>query len=94
MDVPRTHPDVPLFSLAPVHRVRALRVPSGLPAAQLVTPAPVTRCVQSLERILYVWGVRHPATRYVQGMNDLASPIYVAFLSGYVGACRQGGGGE
>lgn len=28
-----------------------------------------------LERILYVWSVRHPASGYVQGMNDLLTPI-------------------
>lgn len=32
------------------------------------------------ERILYVWAVRHPASGYVQGMNDLVTPFFVVFL--------------
>ncbi|KAL5632160.1 hypothetical protein ACGC1H_000240 [Rhizoctonia solani] len=41
---------------------------------------------QSLERILYVWAVRHPASGYVQGINDLATPFYQIFLSAYIDA--------
>ena len=40
--------------------------------------APVQRC---LERLLYVWAVKHPASGYVQGINDLATPLLVVFLS-------------
>ena len=32
------------------------------------------------ERILFVWSVRHPASGYVQGMNDLLQPFFFAFL--------------
>lgn len=39
---------------------------------------------RSLERILYLWAVRHPASGYVQGINDLATPFFQTFLSGYV----------
>eukprot|EP00177_Eucheuma_denticulatum_P001443 GFKZ01002601.1.p1 GENE.GFKZ01002601.1~~GFKZ01002601.1.p1 ORF type:complete len:455 (+),score=41.21 GFKZ01002601.1:3499-4863(+) len=35
----------------------------------------------SLERILYVWATRHPASGYVQGMNDLVTPFVFVFLS-------------
>ncbi|CAN8075561.1 unnamed protein product [Agarophyton chilense] len=38
---------------------------------------------QSLERILYVWATRHPASGYVQGMNDLVTPFLYVFLSEY-----------
>lgn len=42
-------------------------------------------CTQrSLERILYVWAIRHPASGYVQGINDLATPFFQVFLSAYV----------
>jgi len=34
-----------------------------------------------LERILYIWAIRHPASGYVQGINDLATPFFVVFLS-------------
>jgi TBC1 domain family member 2 len=39
---------------------------------------------RSLERILYVWAVRHPASGYVQGINDLVTPFWQVFLSTYI----------
>jgi hypothetical protein len=36
---------------------------------------------KSLERILYTWAIRHPASGYVQGINDLVTPFVVVFLS-------------
>lgn len=39
---------------------------------------------RSLERILYLWAVRHPASGYVQGINDLTTPFYQTFLSSYI----------
>ncbi|KAG2397840.1 uncharacterized protein HKW66_Vig0139240 [Vigna angularis] len=38
---------------------------------------------KSLERILYAWAIRHPASGYVQGINDLVTPFLVVFLSEY-----------
>ncbi|OXA36871.1 TBC1 domain family member 22B [Folsomia candida] len=32
------------------------------------------------ERILFIWAIRHPASGYVQGMNDLVTPFFVVFL--------------
>jgi hypothetical protein len=32
------------------------------------------------ERVLFVWSVRHPASGYVQGMNDLLYPFFFVFL--------------
>jgi hypothetical protein len=49
--------------------------------------APLWSCTatqRALERILYVWAIRHPASGYVQGINDLATPFFEVFLSGYV----------
>ncbi|KAI9317749.1 rab-GTPase-TBC domain-containing protein [Dichotomocladium elegans] len=37
-----------------------------------------------LERILYQWAIRHPASGYVQGINDLVTPIFEVFLSCYI----------
>ena len=34
-----------------------------------------------MERILYMYAIRHPATGYVQGMNDLLTPFYAVFLA-------------
>ncbi|PIN26439.1 Ypt/Rab-specific GTPase-activating protein GYP1 [Handroanthus impetiginosus] len=39
---------------------------------------------KSLERILYTWAIRHPASGYVQGINDLATPFLVVFVSEYL----------
>lgn len=33
-----------------------------------------------LSRILFVWSMKHPASGYVQGINDLASPFILVFL--------------
>lgn len=53
------------------------------PAQQASADAPP----QALERILYVWAIRHPASGYVQGINDLATPFFEVFLSAYICAC-------
>lgn len=39
---------------------------------------------KSLERILYVWAIRHPASGYVQGINDLVTPFWQVFLGVYI----------
>ncbi|KAK9904760.1 hypothetical protein WJX75_002030 [Coccomyxa subellipsoidea] len=39
------------------------------------------RLQKSLERILFLWGIRHPASGYVQGINDLVTPFLAVFLS-------------
>ncbi|KAH9992617.1 rab-GTPase-TBC domain-containing protein [Russula vinacea] len=58
-------------------------VPRTRPGVQLWMQASTQRC---LERILYVWAIRHPASGYVQGINDLATPFFEVFLSAYVDA--------
>jgi len=42
------------------------------------------RLCQIFERILYIWAIRHPASGYVQGINDLVTPFFVVFLSEYI----------
>lgn len=39
------------------------------------------RIQQLMERVLYIWSVRHPASGYVQGINDLVTPFVVVLLS-------------
>lgn len=58
IDVKRTNPTMPLYSLASTQ--------------------------QSLKKILYLWAVRHPASGYVQGINDLCTPFYQIFLGNYL----------
>lgn len=52
-------------------------VPRTAPEVAFFHQAPVQK---SLERILYIWGVRHPASGYVQGINDLVTPFLAVFL--------------
>jgi hypothetical protein len=39
---------------------------------------------KSLERILYIWAIRNPATSYVQGMDDLLATWFLVHLSNHV----------
>ena len=44
-----------------------------------------TQCVQTMMiRVLFAWSMRHPASAYVQGINDLAAPILLTFLQGQI----------
>lgn len=45
----------------------------------------MSRLIQALERILYVWAIQHPESGYVQGINDLVTPFFQVFLSAYIG---------
>jgi TBC1 domain family member 2 len=56
-------------------------VPRTAPEAQLFQNDAVQR---SMTRVLYVWAVRHPASGYVQGINDLLTPFYLVFLSEHI----------
>ncbi|KAF8444604.1 RabGAP/TBC [Boletus edulis BED1] len=56
-------------------------VPRTRPGVRLWMQASTQR---SLERILYVWAIRHPASGYVQGINDLVTPFFQNFLSAYI----------
>lgn len=43
------------------------------------------RTVQVMyERILFTWAIRHPASGYVQGMNDLVTPFFIVFLKDFI----------
>lgn len=35
---------------------------------------------EMFKRILFIWAIRHPASGYVQGINDLVTPFYIVFL--------------
>eukprot|EP00798_Chlamydomonas_sp_ICE-L_P021939 gene21939-28985_t len=53
-------------------------VPRTAPNVAFFQEAPIQK---TLERLLYIWGIRHPASGYVQGMNDLVTPFLAIFLS-------------
>uniref|UniRef100_W8BWT6 TBC1 domain family member 22B n=1 Tax=Ceratitis capitata TaxID=7213 RepID=W8BWT6_CERCA len=35
---------------------------------------------EMFERILFIWAIRHPASGYVQGINDLVTPFFIVFM--------------
>jgi len=39
------------------------------------------RMQRLMERVLYIWSIRHPASGYVQGINDLVTPFIVVLLA-------------
>ncbi len=39
--------------------------------------------------MLYIWACRHPASGYVQGINDLATPLVAVFLSEFYDSQNQ-----
>lgn len=51
------------------------------PTQKFYSLEPVQRL---LRKILYLWAVRHPASGYVQGINDLATPFFQIFVMNYV----------
>ena len=55
-------------------------IPRTNPAA-LFQDNVTSRC---MERVLYIWAIRHPASGYVQGINDLLTPFFLVFLSSYI----------
>lgn len=59
-----------------IHQIR-IDVPRTLPHNPLFANPMVQR---ALERILLMWALRHPASGYVQGINDLVTPFIVVFL--------------
>ncbi|CAB4263767.1 unnamed protein product [Prunus armeniaca] len=59
----------------------AVDCPRTVPDVSFFQQAQVQK---SLERILYTWAIRHPASGYVQGINDLVTPFLVVFLSEYL----------
>eukprot|EP01138_Halocafeteria_seosinensis_P008067 gb/GECG01008243.1/.p1 GENE.gb/GECG01008243.1/~~gb/GECG01008243.1/.p1 ORF type:complete len:400 (+),score=55.71 gb/GECG01008243.1/:1-1200(+) len=53
-------------------------IPRTAPGIPIMHTEKLQKC---LERILYIWARRHPASGYVQGINDLASAFFVVFLT-------------
>lgn len=58
----------------------AVDIPRTCPEQMLFQ---ISQVQVALQRVLYVWATRHPASGYVQGMNDLVTPFMSVFLSEY-----------
>lgn len=62
----------------------SIDVPRMNPDIPLFQQKIVQECFQ---RVLFIWSMRHPASGYVQGINDLITPFFVVFLSYYI--CKR-----
>jgi len=78
--VKEIHPDGDANEAKIYHQIH-IDVPRTNPLCSLFQNEVVQ---QSLETILFLWAFRHPASGYVQGINDLATPFFVVFLSEYI----------
>nr|XP_020754183.1 TBC1 domain family member 22A [Odocoileus virginianus texanus] len=55
-------------------------IPRMNPEALILQP----KVTEIFERILFIWAIRHPASGYVQGINDLVTPFFVVFICEYI----------
>ncbi|XP_035208456.1 TBC1 domain family member 22B-like isoform X2 [Stegodyphus dumicola] len=68
-----------------VHHETYRQIHIDVPRMSPLVPLFQQEIVQkAFERILYILAIRHPASGYVQGMNDLVTPFYVVFLQDYI----------
>lgn len=64
-----------------IHQETYRQIHIDIPRMSPLVPLFQQEIVQQIfERILYIWAIRHPASGYVQGMNDLVTPFFVVFL--------------
>jgi hypothetical protein len=56
-------------------------IPRTMPEYKLFQ---IERIRKIMMRLLYVWSMRHPASGYVQGFNDLCTPFIVVFLNQHI----------
>lgn len=67
-----------------IHQDTFRQIHIDIPRTNPLIPLFQQRLVQeSFERILYIWAIRHPASGYVQGINDLVTPFFFVFLSAF-----------
>ncbi|XP_038667334.1 TBC1 domain family member 22A isoform X4 [Scyliorhinus canicula] len=58
----------------------AIDIPRMTPESLILQP----KVREIFERILFIWAIRHPASGYVQGINDLVTPFFVVFVFEYI----------
>lgn len=67
------------------HHDTLRQIMNDIPRMNPLMPIFQNKQVQDIfQRILYVWSVRHPASGYVQGMNDLVTPFFSVFITEYL----------
>ncbi|XP_048865273.1 TBC1 domain family member 22A isoform X1 [Brienomyrus brachyistius] len=79
IDIPRMNPE----SLILQPRVTEIHI--DIPRTNPLIPLFQQASVQEIfERVLFIWAIRHPASGYVQGINDLVTPFFVVFVFEYI----------
>ncbi|MCI4389019.1 hypothetical protein PGIGA_G00092860 [Pangasianodon gigas] len=79
IDIPRMSPE----SLVLQPRVTEIHI--DIPRTNPLIPLFQQASVQEIfERILFIWAIRHPASGYVQGINDLVTPFFVVYIFEYI----------
>ncbi|XP_051890141.1 TBC1 domain family member 22A isoform X2 [Pristis pectinata] len=79
IDIPRMTPES--LILQPKVREIHIDIARTNPLIPLFQQASVQKI---FERILFIWAIRHPASGYVQGINDLVTPFFVVFVFEYI----------
>ncbi len=67
-----------------IYKQIAVDVPRTMPEHKLFSHTTVRKMML---RVLYVWSMRHPASGYVQGFNDLCTPFFVIFMTQNIISC-------
>ncbi|XP_039618077.1 TBC1 domain family member 22A [Polypterus senegalus] len=79
IDIPRMNPE----SLILQPKVTEIHI--DIPRTNPLIPLFQQASVQEIfERILFIWAIRHPASGYVQGINDLVTPFFVVYVFEYI----------
>lgn len=66
------------------HHEMLRQILNDIPRMNPLIPIFQKSIIQNIfQRVLYVWAVRHPASGYVQGINDLLTPFFAVFLTEY-----------
>ncbi|XP_033880525.1 TBC1 domain family member 22A isoform X1 [Acipenser ruthenus] len=79
IDIPRMNPES--LMLQPKVTEIHIDIPRTNPLIPLFQQASVQ---EIFERILFIWAIRHPASGYVQGINDLVTPFFVVYVFEYI----------
>ncbi|KAL0962781.1 hypothetical protein UPYG_G00345360 [Umbra pygmaea] len=65
---------------------KVIEIHIDIPRTNPLIPLFQQASVQEIfERILFIWAIRHPASGYVQGINDLVTPFFVVYVFEYIG---------
>ncbi|XP_076803173.1 TBC1 domain family member 22B-like isoform X1 [Clavelina lepadiformis] len=69
----------------PMYQTTFRQIHIDIPRTNPLIPLFQQSIVQNIfERLLFVWAVRHPASGYVQGINDLVTPFFIVFLTAQI----------